>query len=236
MKKNELLNLIKISFIKCFKIQKFTIERIINSKVTKEIKDVKKWAEIHQKYELSESVSNGHIEDEILKQKYYSLILEIPFFYDFKNKSVLDIGGGPNSILLRSKNFSRARIVDPGNYSKEVVDNYYKNNIEYVKQLAENYNSTEKFDEVLIYNVLQHTVNTEKIIKNALDSATERIRFFDWGYTKPTLGHPQTITKKYILDKFKKDGWKWKKFNESFINDENLKIIGWAIWGIFEKE
>lgn len=214
---------------------KFLWARKRNNKPSPPITDRKAWADVHQRYEMAESVGHVHEGNEEDKQKYYSFLLNIPFVYDMGGKSILDIGGGPDSMLLRSINVAKARVVDPGDYPANILERYRAKGIEYVRCLAEDYHSTEIFDEVWIYNVLQHTVNTEAIIKNAMRSAGQKIRFLDWAYTSPTLGHPQTITKEYIVEMFQKEGWQWSSLHEDCLDEKNFHLVGWLLWGVFEK-
>jgi ubiquinone/menaquinone biosynthesis C-methylase UbiE len=227
---------LKESFKNFLKSQKFLYERLRYNKPSAALTNRQAWKDIHQSYEISEANKGHHNHDEETKQKYYGLLMGLSFFYDCEGQSILDVGGGPDSMLLRSKNFSKARIVDPGDYPSSVINTYKEKNIEYVQELAEDYTSNEQFDEVWIYNVLQHTVNTKQIIENSIRSANKRIRFLDWGYTKPFRGHPQTITTRYLIDNFKKEGWEWKSLNEKYLNDSEFQLTGWLIWGVFEKK
>ncbi|GAI35766.1 unnamed protein product, partial [marine sediment metagenome] len=57
--------------------------------------------------------------------------------FDLKGKSILDVGGGPVSLLLRCYNFSRAVVVDPCDYPDWVAERYKMAGIELIKQQAE---------------------------------------------------------------------------------------------------
>jgi hypothetical protein len=120
--------------------------------------------------------------------------------YDLNGKSILDIGGGPVSMLLKCVNFGRAVVVDPCNYPDWVDARYKALNIEYKIDEGENLiDDTWKkaFDEVWIYNVLQHTHNPELIIKNARN-AGQIIRIFEWIDLPPCVGHPQMLKEKVM--------------------------------------
>jgi hypothetical protein len=56
------------------------------------------------------------------------------------------------------------------------------------------------FDEVWIYNCLQHTIDPEKILANARASA-KIIRIFEWIDEPISIGHPQLLTQEK-LDKW----------------------------------
>lgn len=114
--------------------------------------------------------------------------------YDLEGKSVLDIGGGPVSMLLKSIN-ARGFVVDPCDYPEWVYERYRANNITYVRLAAEHFTEDKHapFDEVWIYNVLQHTMDPEQIIKNARNLG-KKIRIFEWVDTPASPGHPQVLT------------------------------------------
>lgn len=124
-----------------------------------------------------------------------------PYNFDLKGVSVLDIGGGAYSLLLKCMNFGRAVVVDPlmDKYPSWVVDRYMSAKIVPIKMSGENLLekhsllSNDVFEEIWIYNVLEHTYNPEKIIKNALE-LSKVVRIFEWIDTYPNIGHPQVLT------------------------------------------
>src|SRR4030042_2483273 len=76
-----------------------------------------------------------------------------PFNIDMKGASVIDIGGGPCSLLLKCHNV-RGTVVDPCNYPKWVYLRYDKARIQVVINKAEEYHGG-AVDEIWIYNCLQ---------------------------------------------------------------------------------
>ena len=102
--------------------------------------------------------------------------------YDLKGASVLDIGGGPVSMLLKCKNFS-GTVVDPCDYPEWVTLRYDEARIDFVRGKGEDYLIPFNFDEVWIYNVLQHTENPRKVIENARVMC-KIIRLFEWVETE----------------------------------------------------
>lgn len=112
--------------------------------------------------------------------------------YDMKGKSVLDIGGGAYSMLLKCINLGKAVVVDPCDYPEWTVGRYESAGIEVCKVKAEEMKFKEKFDEVWIYNCLQHTINPEKIIENARKYG-KVIRIFEWIDKGIMIGHPQDL-------------------------------------------
>jgi len=126
-------------------------------------------------------------------------------FFDLKGLSVLDIGGGPVSLLLRCYNFKRAVVVDPCDYPEWVAERYKLANIEYVKERAEVVELDGKFDEVWIYNVLQHVQDPVEVIKAARKYG-KKIRVFECLEIGAHKGHPHNLTKEALDEAFGKEG------------------------------
>lgn len=124
-----------------------------------------------------------------------------PFMEDGKypviavsNKVILDIGGGPTSMLLKCINLGHGVVIDPCKYPSWIEERYNAAWIGYTIQNGESIgveNST-IFDEVWIYNVLQHTQDPQKIITNAR-KISKIIRIFEWVDTDITPGHPHSL-------------------------------------------
>lgn len=127
-----------------------------------------------------------------------------PFRFNLNGKSVLDIGGGPYSLLLKCFNFSKAVVIDPTEYPDWVHFRYLSAGIKHIIRKAEEINPIDDsnfFDEVWMYNVLQHTEDPEKIIANAR-KISKIIRVCEWVETKKTLGHPHSFTKEQFDELF----------------------------------
>lgn len=117
--------------------------------------------------------------------------------YDLEGKSVLDIGGGPVSLLLKCRNGGRRVVVDPGRYPSWTYDRYERAGIEGFYEMAEHMTDIADiagthFDEAWIYNCLQHTEDPAKIIANARELASV-IRVFEWLDIPACPGHPQEL-------------------------------------------
>ena len=95
-----------------------------------------------------------------------------PFRFTMQGKRILDIGGGPSSLLLKCVNV-QGMVIDPLELPQWVIETY---------------------DESWIYNILQHSENPEKIIQNA-KRISKLIRIFEWIDTKANIGHPCSLTK-----------------------------------------
>lgn len=137
--------------------------------------------------------------------------------YDLGGKSVLDVGGGPYSLLLKCINV-KGSVIDPAKYPKWTIDRYRNADIWHVRGPAEElkeykYGTPAPFDEVWCYNVLQHTISPAQIIKNMMDVANV-IRIFEWIETPPTAGHPHTLHEKSLNEWLKGVG-KIENINEN---------------------
>ncbi len=120
-----------------------------------------------------------------------------PHNFDLQGKSILDIGGGAYSLLLKCTNFKTAVVSDPlmDKFPQWVRDRYRANKIAGMNLSGEEIEDDGSvFDEVWIYNVLEHVLDPHKIIKNAY-KISKIIRLYEWLNTPPNIGHPQTLRK-----------------------------------------
>jgi hypothetical protein len=118
------------------------------------------------------------------------------YSFDVENKSILDIGGGPSSMLLKCINLKRGKVIDPIWYPKWTRQRYASHNIDVKIQSGEDIKE-DGWDEVWIYNCLQHVSSVEKIIDNAKKAAST-LRIFEWIDIPPHEGHPIQLTKEYL--------------------------------------
>lgn len=106
-----------------------------------------------------------------------------PYFaapLDLQGKSVLDIGGGPVSLLLRCRNRGQSVVLDPAVWPQWVMDRYAAAGIRYIPVMAEAIEDLgAKFDEAWIYNTLQHVQDPEKVVAVALKHG-RTVRIFEW--------------------------------------------------------
>jgi len=141
-------------------------------------------------------------------------------------QTVLDIGGGPSSILLKCENV-KGMVIDPCDYPDWVIGRYNACGIGCVKDKGENIDDTFKdgmFDEVWIYNCLQHTEDPKKIIRNA-QRVGKIIRLFEWIETGTNDGHPHEFTKEVLED--------WLHGEGKVVNLSAKGLHGQAFYGVF---
>ncbi len=166
-------------------------------------KDAQKWESVWW-----DTCANTYGEEE--KQWLYArkMLLEHRFYHnkkspyniDMDGKSVIDIGGGPVSLLLKCTGLVRATVVDPIKVPHWVVLRYEEAGILFEQIPAEQLTVKTRYDEAWIYNCLQHTANPKKVVKNALASARV-VRVFEWLDTAINEGHPHSF-KPDLLDKW----------------------------------
>jgi hypothetical protein len=114
--------------------------------------------------------------------------------FDLQGISVLDIGGGPVSLLLKCTNGSGCAVVDPAPYPNWVAARYAAHGVTFRKMRGEEVDLLPfQFAEVWIYNVLQHTDDPRRIIENAKLRAPV-LRIFEWVGFSAYTGHPQELT------------------------------------------
>ncbi len=135
------------------------------------------------------------------KQLFYATRMKLPFNdyplsnIDFQGKSVIDIGAGPTSMLLKSENYSHALAVDPlmDTFPKWVRDRYESVGINTLSIGGEELDTNLRCDVAIVYNVLQHTIDPELIIHKALRIAKE-LRIFEWIDVPSDDLHPHILT------------------------------------------
>lgn len=146
-----------------------------------------------------------------------------PYSFDLKGTSVLDIGGGPTSLLLRCVNV-KGKVIDPLDFPKWVIERYKTAEIEYAKVKAEEMKE-KGWDEIWLYNVLEHTENPKKVIENA-KKAGKIIRIFQWLNTGIGTGHIHTLLENDLNEWLNGEG-KIEKF------DGKANLWGIAYFGVF---
>ncbi len=86
--------------------------------------------------------------------------------YDLGGRSVIDVGGGPVSLLLKCFNYNHAFVLDPCRYPNWVIERYASAGITFIPKTAENFRDM-FVDEIWIYNVLQHVIDPKQVIESA---------------------------------------------------------------------
>jgi hypothetical protein len=152
-----------------------------------------------------------------------------PYNLDIGNKSIIDIGGGPVSLLLKTKPNKKERIVvDPCKFPEWVSDRYLSADISFFDGIKKVYKGLpkKKVDEVWIYNVLSHTEDPEEIL-NWAKHVSKKIRIFEWLNDRQNDLHIQSITQADL------QFWLGKVGRVVRLNGEN-ECYGTAFYGDFD--
>jgi hypothetical protein len=142
---------------------------------------------------------------------------------------ILDVGGGPVSMLLKVPDLEAGLVWDPLQYPQWTIDRYASANIAVRQASGEALDET-GWDEVWLYNCLQHTEDPERIIHNCLRAAPV-FRIFEWVDIPPHEGHPQMLTQQLL------DSWissSFRAFRGNVIEFKNHHgCTGRAYVGVF---
>jgi hypothetical protein len=130
-----------------------------------------------------------------------------PYNIDVEGKSIMDIGGGPVSMLLKCHNLKLGEVVDPCDYPEWIYARYEEAKINYtickgediLDVMEEEQWEDKVWDEVWIYNCLQHVDDLKKVVDNA-KSLSKIIRIFEWIENGVSPGHPWDLTEELLND------------------------------------
>lgn len=123
-----------------------------------------------------------------------------PWYYDLRGRAIVDLGGGPVSMLLKTRNwYGKISVVDPCPYPDWVRARYEAASINWVQEPGETWEPDHFYDEAWIYNVLQHVEDVESVIKTA-KRAAKLIRVCEWVCWPPEPGHPHSLSPQMLDD------------------------------------
>lgn len=145
--------------------------------------------------------------------------------FDVSGKRILDIGGGPSSMLLQCINLKEGKVCDPIDYPQWTKDRYKIKNIS-VQVIGGEYINESNWDEVWIYNVMQHCEDPEKIIENAKRAAPV-LRLFEWINIPPHEGHPHMLIKENL------EKWIGQEGNVTYLDGGLNNCFGDCFYGVF---
>ena len=128
------------------------------------------------------------------KHRVYAALMGIDFLSP--QGRVLDIGAGPVSMLLKCVSRGNCVALDPlmASFPAWVRQRYVAADIEPVTGIGEEAAAlfTPVFDEVWVYNVLQHVTDPERVVASARKLAP-RVRLFEWVGIPAYDGHPHEL-------------------------------------------
>ena len=145
---------------------------------------------------------------------------------DLEGKVVCDIGGGPVSLLLKCRNGVEPLVIDPCSFPDWVYERYNAAGVGFLKMSAEYFLPVSpRFDEIWIYNVLQHVHVPETVLRQARERA-DVLRIFDWLDLPPHPGHPHELKRAELEE------WLGATGHTVWLNEGGA--IGNAFYGVFD--
>lgn len=152
--------------------------------------------QLAQKWELMWATQE---EQKSMRETYSKIYMQL-FGYDiekdFQGKTILEIGCGMFPTALWATGKKKATVVDPltKQFSMDVHHYWNDNNIFAVPEKFEYWNRTEFFDEVWLFNVLQHVFDPELLLER-LKGSGSNVRVFECvDVPADDKHHPHMIT------------------------------------------
>ena len=148
-----------------------------------------------------------------------------PPTFNLQGRSVIDIGGGPVSLLLKCVEKGRAVVADPSVFPDWVTARYEHCGIEYWRMEGESPSLADySFDEAWIYNVLQHVRDPALVVARARGIA-KNVRLFEWIDIPPYDGHPHLLTEDLLNQ--------WVGGHGFTVHLDTDGAVGRAYYGVF---
>ena len=165
-------------------------------------------------------------DEELKKQRTYHRLMGIDR-QDFGTAEILDVGCGPISLLQRTKH-GPSRGIDPLRVSDETRTRYREAGVDLLSVPAEEMPTDKTFDEVWMYNCLQHTRDPHEILRRivAVTKPGTFVRIFEWLDTGTAPGHPQNLTEPLFADYFMGDMWDRPIWNVGIVSDVGGSAAG----------
>lgn len=207
------------------------------------------WARA-QRFELGFWLSSPDVlVSEVEKQNVYLDLLKVPRVdltasyermprptdvFDFGDKRVLDVGCGPVSVLLRSRTKS-AVALDPLDFGEKLEAAYRERGVARAIMPGEELVTTVPFDEVILYNCLQHAEDPRTVLANvkAAVAVGGRVRLFEWLNIPTDVGHLHVLTEELFAFAF--DGWTRVEWAVGRLDNERPHLVGDYIAAVLER-
>jgi glycosyltransferase involved in cell wall biosynthesis len=152
-----------------------------------------------------------HWQEEIAKQETYARLMGLPPDLNMGSKTILEVGCGPVSMLLRAQH-GGALGVDPLLMSEETKAKYAGAKIALHHGKAEEFEPEKRYDEGWIYNCLQHVEDPNKVMAMLLESV-DCVRVFEWIDLPIYEGHLHMLTVEQFERWLPADQWQCEIWN-----------------------
>lgn len=154
--------------------------------------------------------------------------IHCPYNLDLGHRSVIDLGAGPYSLLLKATRLGQSYVVDPllDKFPGWVRERYRQHGLEMVAAPGETV-VLPMADEVWIYNVLEHVQDPRAFLENA-KRLGKTLRIFEWLETRQVPGHLHRLTAGDL------DRWLGGRGTVEWLNENGC--VGKSYHGIFRTE
>jgi len=128
--------------------------------------------------------------------------LKINYEEDFKDKVIVEVGGGPRGSILHTKgNFKRGILVEPliDRWPAEIRNDYEKIGVEIIAGAYEDLEIDEQIDETWFFNVIQHVIDPKEQLEIA-KKTSKVIRIFESINSAVDTAHPHLITEETFTE------------------------------------
>ena len=144
--------------------------------------------------------------------------------FDLTGAAVVDVGGGPVSLLLKARNAGYRLVIDPCPFPNWVYMRYAECGIDCQVEPGETWQPGLEFDEGWVYNVMQHVEDPERFIFTVRQNV-DLVRLFEWIDIPAYDGHPHELH----ADDFTR--WLGGGGTVEAVNEDGA--VGTAFYGIF---
>lgn len=141
-------------------------------------------------FDFNESNKNHYFQ---IYEKIFQLI-NPDFNFSVLNKKILEIGPGVYACLLFCNNIKNCAIIESMEFPKNIQKIYKEKGIKIYQNPVENLNFKAEFDEVWVFNVMQHIWNPNVFIEK-LKNCSNKILFFEPINTELNEEHVYSYTK-----------------------------------------
>lgn len=180
-----------------------------------------------------QALDNVNVQQEIKFQQTYATYMGLShaeFGALLEEKDVIDIGGGPVSMLLKRKvkRSGKSVVVDPLPLTPQSIHRYLEHQIFYWAAKAENalpILGDKCYDEAWLYNCLAHVTDPEFVLKEA-KRISHRLRIFEVLHTGTDYMHPWSFDREFFDNILGEGG-------STITLTEPGGVIGEAYYGIF---
>ena len=178
----------------------------------------------HYEHEWWGTEPNRRWDEEIAKQGTYARLMGLPADLDMGSKTILDVGCGPVSMLLRATHGGSVA-VDPLVMSDETKAEFADADVVLHQGKAEDFKPWKRFDEGWIYNCLQHVDDPNRVMSMLLRSV-DTVRIFEWIDMPVCEGHPHMLTVEQFERWLPSDEWYCWIWNVGELRAETHRATG----------